>query len=36
MKIHLATGAKKFKKAFAYGEFPDEIKKAFDCVEEIF
>ena len=36
MKISLATGSRKFEEIFTYEEFPDEIKKAFDCLREIF
>ena len=35
LKISLDTGSRKFKKTFTYEEFPDEIKKAFDSVEDI-
>ena len=36
MKISLATADRKFKKTFTFEEFPDEIQRAFDDVEDFF
>ena len=36
IKINLLSGGKKFSKTFFYGEFPDDVQKAYETIEEIF
>ena len=36
ISMSLTAGERKFARTLIYDEFPDEVKKAFGCVEDVF